>query len=490
MFFYKGESYKQNWEDSNAIHTTNLDEKSVLIDSDIIFMGDSLYKRDSYARGISSDEMPKWMADETMVAFETECKRIAYFEDGKVIVDESLTSDVVDGFTYLDAKEFLQFAMHCLWYQNKYLYKMLTYAKNQGNEHPHVFINGMMSLISNPQMQAQIESLAKTISPKFAISSIINNIDCVSGKKALVLSHTQLHRIKTMRIDESITVLQDLVQNSGMSLEQVERLIEGFRYMIKFKITTCDQICRFFINRGDAIVKKNINLEWVLTTCLKTAWLLQPIQEDRYSRLSRKTNIMDLMNHYIDAISVLPDWKYPTSNVEVFHVISTRNAKILKNRRAEEFAVATHKLRKLIWDSGSYVFSPIQTEDELFYIGERYNNCLPIYRDKIIDEGAIVIAVYKETQDGSLEECPDVVFEVGPKLDIIQIKTFNDEDVTDPDMIALISEWKDSKRYLLTGNRTVYREPEVEKAKKPTKEQLEAVALATTSGGQLAIAIP
>ena len=273
--------------------------------------------------------------------------------------------------------------------------------------------------------------------------------------------------------------MQALVQSGAMSLEQVEKFIEGMRYLLKFKIDESSRLNTFFSRYSDAIIAKKINLEWLLATALKSAFTLDLFTNVRYFGGNRRSpiRISALMGHYMDAVSVLADGKYPTNNIEIFHVITTRNKQIFETLRPEEFSLAAEKLRKLIWDDGEYLFRPIQTEEELFYIGERYNNCLPVYRDKIIDEGAVVVAIYKKNNDGELEECPGVVFEVSPRLDIFQIKTYNDEDVTDPEMIALISEWKKAKSYLLTNGRLVYRDPEPEKAKLPKNdEEYEATA--------------
>ena len=84
-----------------------------------------------------------------------------------------------------------------------------------------------------------------------------------------------------------------------------------------------------------------------------------------------------------------------------------------------------------------------ESEQELFDIGNRYNNCLPIYRDKVIDEGAIIYSMYKVDNDGNIvDPMPPITFEVNYELDFIQIKTFNDVDVTDPDIINIIKKWR------------------------------------------------
>ena len=485
MFYYKGNPYVPFFgttEKRFDMIDGNLTESSEAIITEYLCMENSLYRRIISVRGVPEEEMPSWLKNISMVSFEPKAQEVLRFDpESKTVTMIDPDMDISE-IRYHLCDECVIFAMRCLFEQNKFLYEMLTNAKNAPNMgliDTQNFVRGLLYLIMDTKKQTQMETLAKTVGVKFAISQISNNIDCVQGKKALVLKFDQLHRIKTMRLDDCVPTLQALVQNGAMSLEQVEKFIEGMRYLLKFKIDESSRLNTFFSRYSDAIIAKKINLEWLLATALKSAFTLDLFTNVRYFGGNRRSpiRISALMGHYMDAVSVLADGKYPTNNIEIFHVITTRNKQIFETLRPEEFSLAAEKLRKLIWDNGEYLFRPIQTEEELFYIGERYNNCLPVYRDKIIDEGAVVVAIYKKNNDGELEECPGVVFEVSPRLDIFQIKTYNDEDVTDPEMIALISEWKKAKSYLLTNGRLVYRDPEPEKAKLPKNdEEYEATA--------------
>lgn len=479
MFYYKGNPYVPFFgatEKRFDMIDGNLTEASEAIITEYLCMENSLYRRILSVRGVPEEEMPSWLKNISMVSFEPRAQEVLRFDpESKTVTMIDPDMDISE-IIYHHCDECVIFAMRCLFEQNKFLYEMLTNAKNAPNMgliDTQNFVRGLLYLIMDTKKQTQMETLAKTVGVKFAISQISNNIDCVQGKKALVLKFDQLHRIKTMRLDDCVPTLQALVQNGAMSLEQVEKFIEGMRYLLKFKIDESSRLNTFFSRYSDAIIAKKINLEWLLATALKSAFTLDLFTNVRYFGGNRRSpiRISALMGHYMDAVSVLADGKYPTNNIEIFHVITTRNKQIFETLRPEEFSLAAEKLRKLIWDNGEYLFRPIQTEEELFYIGERYNNCLPVYRDKIIDEGAVVVAIYKKNNDGELEECPGVVFEVSPRLDIFQIKTYNDEDVTDPEMIALISEWKKAKSYLLTNGRLVYRDPEPEKAKLPQNDE-------------------
>lgn len=94
-----------------------------------------------------------------------------------------------------------------------------------------------------------------------------------------------------------------------------------------------------------------------------------------------------------------------------------------------------------------YLIQCPTTETELFKIGNEYNNCLPIYRDRIIDDGAVIYSIYKLDDEGNkIEDVPSVTFEVTWNFDFIQIKTFNDQDVCDPDILELLKKWQKTAR--------------------------------------------
>jgi hypothetical protein len=88
-----------------------------------------------------------------------------------------------------------------------------------------------------------------------------------------------------------------------------------------------------------------------------------------------------------------------------------------------------------------------ETETELFNIGDAYNDCLLIYRDKIIDNGAVIYSMYPlDDNDNPMDCIPPVTFEVTPGLDFVQIKTFNDVDVTDKAVLETLNKWRTAIR--------------------------------------------
>ena len=150
------------------------------------------------------------------------------------------------------------------------------------------------------------------------------------------------------------------------------------------------------------------------------------------------------------------DDTYINQNIEKWHFITARNCKIIKESRSEEYSVAAGIINRNSRIVDGWLIKCPDTERELFDIGNRYNNCLPIYRDKIIDSGAIIYSMYPVDDENNVtEKMPPVTFEVNSVLDFIQIKTFNDVDVTDNSIIDVIKKWRTQIRRQERGEASV-----------------------------------
>jgi hypothetical protein len=137
---------------------------------------------------------------------------------------------------------------------------------------------------------------------------------------------------------------------------------------------------------------------------------------------------------------------YISQNIYKWHWITARNCKLIKESRQEEYSQAVEKINQYSMIVDDYLFRCPETEKELFEIGNRYNNCLPIYRDKIIDNGAIIYSMYPVENGVVIDNMPPVTFEVTKDFDFIQVKTFNDADVEDPKILEVIKKWRQKAR--------------------------------------------
>jgi hypothetical protein len=163
-------------------------------------------------------------------------------------------------------------------------------------------------------------------------------------------------------------------------------------------------------------------------------------------QLIREIELDDILRHIKDTLKMLDEIKYEkrviNQNVDKWHYITARNCKLITASRAEAYKQAVDIINKKSTTMEGYLIKCPETERELFDIGNAYNNCLPIYRDKIIDEGAIIYSMYAIQDNGTTEEIPSITFEVTKDYDFVQIKTFNDADVTDEKIMFILKQWR------------------------------------------------
>ncbi len=185
-------------------------------------------------------------------------------------------------------------------------------------------------------------------------------------------------------------------------------------------------------------IKNGANLRFLVNTLARDMLFynsLDSVQLVNSCRYLRDIyNMLKTMNLPIDV----------SPNISKCHSIVSRNYQIFKKSRAEEYAAAAKHLNdnySIIVDG--YLIKCPETEQELFEIGNKYNNCLPTYRDRVIDENVMIFSVYQLDDDNNVvESIPSVTFEVSKYFDFIQVKTFFDVDVTDENMIEVLQTWK------------------------------------------------
>ena len=445
---------------SNSDASTDVLTDTQQLSDDIVYIDGKLYKTIVTVRYVPEDEMKPWMKDIKMVKFNEVSKLAAYVENGDIVVCDP---DVFDS----SSDKVLLFLMDVLYEKNPYLYYVLT--THTGAAYAHSLIEGLLDILTQPKKLTIIETMAKTISHGMAVNAIINGVDCGDGKKAAVLTNDQMHSLKTLKLDTSLVSFQRMVSSGVLSLEQMDEVIQCLKFLIKFKFITHSDLDSLVKRYEDCIVEKKINYRVVLSTVLKSFFTLHDIsdKDSRYigNRYVHPQSFKSLSSTYLDAIDMLsPELvgspkNYRTADVERYHSITVRNSKVYGNPRPEEFKAAAVRLRKLKYDDGEYYFTPFQTEEELFFVGQQYNNCLPVYRDRIIDDGAVLVCAYKKTPEG-IEDCPDFVFEVTPHLDVVEISTYNNEEITDPVRLEAVRNFRKAKWYLLSNGRSVFRDPD------------------------------
>ena len=124
-------------------------------------------------------------------------------------------------------------------------------------------------------------------------------------------------------------------------------------------------------------------------------------------------------------------------NLSLWHAIVARNLRA----ETEEIPGYEEAAKELNQDScvvGDYLIKCPETVKELVDGGFAHKNCLPTYARLIAEKKAKIYGLYKVGSD----EFPDVVFEIGDNMEYIQIKTYFDQDVTDPAIIDILNQWR------------------------------------------------
>ena len=151
------------------------------------------------------------------------------------------------------------------------------------------------------------------------------------------------------------------------------------------------------------------------------------------------TNIRTTIRSYRDCYTMMKQYGIDVQlgqNIAKHHFYVSRNFNAMKIDRNEEYDVVAKRRNQHSVRRHDYEIKMPESIKELVRIGIAYNNCLPTYVNRIIDDDAIVYSIYKNGQD-----IPPVTFELSSNYDVIQVKTFNDMDVDDPEMLAIVRDF-------------------------------------------------
>ena len=114
-----------------------------------------------------------------------------------------------------------------------------------------------------------------------------------------------------------------------------------------------------------------------------------------------------------------------------------------------------------------YIIRPPKSEKELVDEGNLLHHCVASYRDKIIDEHAIVLFCRKVDEPSTPLYTIELDYQPGDtNFTIVQFKKIYDADVTEPELLKMLNDYLDSRRYIIAGGKNLFRKPRVFKAKK------------------------
>lgn len=243
-----------------------------------------------------------------------------------------------------------------------------------------------------------------------------------------------------------IHLLQQCLKNYNVTVDEL-RLYFDFVTSInlmakKRRVSINDVDATVVFGHLFEAIKNGANLRFLVNTLARDMIFYNRIDYVHLANNSRSLRdiyaMLNAMNLPIDA----------SPNISKWHSIVFRNYQIFKKSRADEYAEATKRLNeKYSTIVDGYLIRCPETEQELFAIGNKYNNCLPTYRDRVIDEHVMIFSVYQLDSDNNIiEDIPSVTFEVNKLFDFIQVKTFFDADVTDEDVLHTLQLWRKKVR--------------------------------------------
>lgn len=160
--------------------------------------------------------------------------------------------------------------------------------------------------------------------------------------------------------------------------------------------------------------------------------------------------------------------KFP-QNIVKYHRILQKNTDVLKNPRTEEFKEAVSMYSRLTKEmkKEGYIIRPPQSEHELVEEGNVLHHCVASYRDKIIDEKAIVLFCRKIDDPDTPLYTIELEYKPGDtSFSVAQFKKVYDADVVEPELLKMLNDFLNDKKYIIEGGKNLFRKERVFKAKK------------------------
>lgn len=412
-------------------------EELVLVVDEIIFTREdefvSARKYDKTRTLVSWNKaQDRWYGYEYLKGFKSYRESSAYKEDwDKNIPGKEIFENLIGD----DLQAVNDFVRRVIYLKNQNLFKVAR-SELYGNE---------ISIIGYLDCLDVIESLCLQMSPSDVFLQMKGDKLSVSSakklKSAIGLPMDIVQTLNEMGLGQDMADLQRLVAEKKAEPNDIRRLFDFFKAIDKIgrkrkigwgRYTPCYELKRLIATVG-------------LGCPFTDAVDLIAREALMYTSTFTPADLRNITMHLYDVYKMLDpkDTLKPKQNLEKWHFIVSRNNAIKKNSRVEEYTHAVKRINDASAIIGGYEIKCPETEDELLAIGNAYNNCLPTYRDRIIDEGAIILSMYKLDPTGNIaEDIPSITFEITASGDFIQIKTFNDQDVDDPYIISILKEWK------------------------------------------------
>ena len=415
-----------NFKETESRFDLYLDKIVATNEGDVI----SMYKISEFALVASYDKQTKTLTGKEVLESFHSSKRMTG-EKPKILGFEQYEVEYADNLA--------DFLRRYIYEQNKYLFKIFSEIIDRDDQW-----YGFLMYLNDLN---NIEKLCSTMDPRDILSQLYGNkitFDS-NGKKLkniMGLPVDIMEQLNNLGMGNGLYYLQECVKNQTATVDEVRLLlnfIAGYNALASKRKNNLDPIGSInFISYICEAHKYGMSLKELVACISRELLLYQGLEECSPGRIAM---------HIRDIGKMLTDMNQEVAvqqNVSKWHFITSRNYQLFKNSRADEYSVAAAKLNeRFAAKIGNYLIQCPDTEQELLTIGNKYNNCLPTYRDRVIDDNAKIFSLYQLDDAGNvIDDIPAVTFEVNDNLDFVQIKTFFDADVTDPAVLFVIKEWR------------------------------------------------
>lgn len=333
------------------------------------------------------------------------------------------------------------FIKRYIYYANPRLFKILNdQVCNYGADYSWMFAASYINDLDN------VEKLCKTMSVKDVVRMMENNSlvfeDARKLKQVIGLPSDIISKLDEMEFGYMLAQLQKLRREEMVEIEEIRYLLDFLDSMHilskKRKLSGLDGRQYGTMNYILECVGHGYKLKTIVNAIAKEVMFYADIT---------KANIVNIIRMLRDCVTMATKMnleKKICQNFDEWHSILGRNFAVFQKPRNDEFVNAAININNLYsYQINDYLIKCPTTEAELFNIGFAYHNCLPTYRDRIIDQNAIVLSIYRLDKQGDVvDQIPEYTFEINKNLDIVQLKTFFDADVTDTEILDVVKTWK------------------------------------------------
>jgi hypothetical protein len=383
----------------------------------------------------------------------SDSKSITYNRDtDELHADKELVDMLFNAETLYHNPEWLRaatrFVMYVIMERNPFVYSVFSEYTNATKKYMANLgykggVNSIINLWKNLDNLNNFEKIIKGVGEDFIFDNISKEEFNLNNAKKLhqvmELPMTVAETISKMGIEEvfnDVKAVASVDKNYAITLfdfiTAFKKAFPGKEFSSKADVIQFIQQISKLMKTGyyDASIKDLLNFLVNENMNYNTFYL--PVRE--------AGELLDYLKIGMNMAAYNPDIKFERfpRNIQKAHNVINLNNNIVSKPRPEEFADAVARQAFLNDDKDEdYVFMVPKTELDLLNEGNMLHHCVASYRDRIIDNGTMVVLM---RQKGA-EDTPFVTIEYLPGGAAGQVRGMFNADVTDPDVLAAVNRW-------------------------------------------------